>query len=36
LRRMFCPLEGKFKFEISRIGAVTRSNNYIVLYLKIQ
>ncbi len=27
-------IKGKVKFEISKIGAATRSNNYIVLYLK--
>ena len=34
LRRIFCSMESKFYSEISRVRAVTRSNNYIVLYLK--
>jgi hypothetical protein len=33
---IFCLMKGKLEFEISRIRAATRSNNYIVLYLKIK
>jgi len=31
----FRAIKSKFELEISRIGAATRSNNYIVLYLKV-
>jgi hypothetical protein len=31
-----CSTESKLYPEISRLGAATRSNNYIVLYLKVQ
>ena len=36
MRGIFCSIEGELKSEISRIRAATRSNNYIVLYLKVQ
>ena len=35
-RSIFCPVEGKFNSEISRIRAATRSKNYSLLYLKKQ